>query len=118
MLPSESVTNAIHSSVPAGPRASSSWLKMTCGSDSTVTPRSTQRSIVSPHVVDPQVDQGRRGNPVEQQPGRADLEEQQPGRVEEAGRLRLEQPGVELAGPVEVDRALGHLEHVHGDSFW
>ena len=38
VLPSESVTNAIHSSVPAGPSASSWCWKMTCGSDSTTTP--------------------------------------------------------------------------------
>ena len=46
-LPSESRTNACHSSVPAGPSVSSSWRKITCGSDSTTTPWPRSRSTVA-----------------------------------------------------------------------
>jgi hypothetical protein len=46
-LPSGSWTNAIHSSVPAGPSVASSWLKITCGSDSTVAPPARSRSTAA-----------------------------------------------------------------------
>ncbi len=44
-LPSESSTNACHSSVPAGPSRPSSWLKITCGSDVTCTPSARSSSM-------------------------------------------------------------------------
>ena len=46
-LPSLSRTKACHSSVPAGPSVSSAWLKITCGSLSTVTPLARSRSSVA-----------------------------------------------------------------------
>ena len=46
-LPSESRKNAIHSSVPAGPRVSSVWLKITCGSPSMAEPVARSFSTVA-----------------------------------------------------------------------
>ena len=113
VLPSESVTNAIHSSVPAGPSASSSWLEdhVRLGLDDHAALDAALDGAT--YVVHAQVDEGRRSPPVEEQPRAADLEEEQAGWVEVAGRLGLQQPGVELARPVEVDRPLRHLEDVH-----
>lgn len=48
VLASESVMNAIHSSVPVGPSESSWWLKVTRGSVAMVTPSAHSRSTVSP----------------------------------------------------------------------
>ena len=64
-------------------------------------------------VGDPQIDQGGRGLPIEQQPDPADHEEQQTRRVEEAGRLCPEQPRVEPAGPIEILGMLRDLEQIH-----
>ena len=105
--------NAIHSSVPAGPRASSVWLKITVRLADDLDPLSAQLLDGGPDVVHLEVDQRARGRLFEQQTYRSGLEEQQSRRVEEAARLRLQQAGVELPGTLQVIGVLSNLEDLH-----
>ena len=101
-FPSLSVMKAIHSSAPAGPNTPLSSVKITCGSLVMGTPSARSCSTVDAHVVDPQVDQRRRGGALEQQSSVAEAEERQSRRIEDRCRRRTEQPAVELHRTIEI----------------
>ena len=111
-LPSLSRTKACHSSVPAGPRVSSAWLKITCGSllDGHAVPAQPLDRRVD--VVDGEVEHGGGRVDLEHQPGAGEVEEDQAGRVVRRGGRHAEQVGVERARALEVLGPLGHLHAV------
>ncbi len=117
MLPSESTTNAIHSSVPAGPSRSSSWLKITLRLPDDLDASGTQCLDGLVHVSDTEVDQRRWRGGVEEQADAVEIEEEQTWRIEAGRRAGPEQVGVELFGPGEVVSVLGHLDETHPVSF-
>ena len=115
VLPSESLTKAIHSSIPAGPRLSSVWLKIdaaprrsrrrpSAGIRSFRERRQPDRSsaLVAP------CSSSRRTSPA--------LKEQQARRIEDAGRLCAEQALVEGSSTRQVIGMLRDLNDVHSAS--
>ena len=116
-LPSESRKKACHSSIPAGPRASSVWLKITCGSLSILTPRSRSR----PPSRARSAPAGRSWMRARRAPAGAACARpgRRAGRAGRSGRWggAPSRPVVEGRGPVEIGGAQGNLEDVHSSPF-
>jgi Mce-associated membrane protein len=71
---------------------------------------------LDPHVRHPEIQQGARRGPIEQQPRGAEPEKEQPRWIESGEHLATQSLHVEIRGPVEIRGVLGDLMQFHDHS--